>query len=103
MTRADIKERVDKIIEENKVAVFSKSYCPYCMKAKKLLQNNYSDVQTTVLELDTENDGAQIQDYLQEKSGQRTVPNIFIGQKHIGGSSDLADLENEGKLKALMA
>jgi len=102
MTRAEIQERVDKMIKENKIAVFSKSSCPYCRKAKGLLSEKYSSVQTAILELDKENDGSVIQDYLEEKSGQRTVPNIFIGEKHIGGSSDLADLENEGKLKALV-
>ncbi len=97
------------MIKENKIAVFSKSSCPYCRKAKELLSEKYSSVQTAILEyvgaaksyssslldlfvtfrLDKENDGSAIQDYLEEKSGQRTVPNIFIGEKHIGGELDL--------------
>lgn len=46
-----------------------------------------------VYELDKESDGSAIQDALEEISSQRTVPNIFIGQKHIGGNSDLQALK----------
>jgi glutaredoxin 3 len=47
----------------------------------------------------TSDDGDQIQNYLAEKTGQRTVPNIFIEQKHIGGNSDLQSLKRSGELK----
>lgn len=47
-------------------------------------------------------EGDQIQAYLGEKTGQRTVPNIFIEQKHIGGNSDLQKIKNAGKLKELL-
>ena len=53
-------------------------------------------------ELDQIDDGAEIQAYLGEKTGQRTVPNIFIEQKHIGGNSDLQKIKNGGKLKELL-
>ena len=55
-----------------------------------------------IIELDEESDGADIQNYLFEKTGQRTVPNIFIGGKHIGGSSDLSSLEGSGELQKLI-
>jgi len=47
--------------------------------------------------------GAAIQDYLQQKTGQRTVPNIFINQKHIGGCDDLLAAERSGALQKALA
>ncbi|KNZ72948.1 Glutaredoxin-C4, partial [Termitomyces sp. J132] len=65
-------------ISNNKVAIFSKSWCPYCRKAKALFKDEFPDVETTVYELDERDDGSDIQTYLLEKTGQRTVPNIFV-------------------------
>ncbi|KAJ5736877.1 uncharacterized protein N7483_002002 [Penicillium malachiteum] len=79
-----------KLINENGVVVFSKSTCPFCTATKKLL--NEVGAQYKVLELDQEK---AIQDALQEITGQRTVPNIFIGQKHIGGNSDLQAIKDQ--------
>lgn len=76
-------------------AVFSKSYCPHCRATKQLLDG--AGAKYYALELDQVDDGAAIQDALQDISGQRTVPNIFIAKKHIGGNSDLqarADLKD---------
>ncbi|KAL4896589.1 thioredoxin-like protein [Aspergillus ambiguus] len=79
--------QAQKIIDENAVAVFSKSYCPFCKASKDLL--NSLNAKYTTVELDLEKDGSALQDALQEISGQRTVPNIYINKKHIGGNSDL--------------
>jgi len=46
--------------------------------------------------------GEEIQAYLAEKTGQRTVPNVFIEGKHIGGNSDLQRIKNAGRLKDLL-
>ncbi|KZS93383.1 putative GRX1-glutaredoxin [Sistotremastrum niveocremeum HHB9708] len=100
-----VKQLVESTIADNKVAIFSKSWCPYCARAKKLLTTypglDQSDVK--ILELDLRDDGSEIQSYLQSSTGQRTVPNIFINQEHIGGSDDLSALERSGKLKTLVA
>ncbi|RYP93564.1 hypothetical protein DL770_000306 [Monosporascus sp. CRB-9-2] len=85
MSAAKIKAQ--KIIDENGVAVFSKSYCPYCKATKQLLDS--VGAKYYALELDEVSDGSEIQAALQEISGQRTVPNIFINRKHIGGNSDI--------------
>ncbi|TYJ54298.1 glutaredoxin [Cryptococcus floricola] len=95
-----IKTLVDKTIAENKVVVFSKSYCPYCKRAKQYLAEDTSDV--LVLELDERDDGSQIQAYLPTLSGFSTVPQIFINQKSIGGSSDLLKLSHD-QVKAMIA
>ncbi|KAH8111855.1 thioredoxin-like protein [Phellopilus nigrolimitatus] len=98
----DVKTLVNSTIANNRIVVFSKSYCPYCAKAKTLLQSKYGGVSATILELDQRGDGAEIQSYLLEKTEQRTVPSIFIDEKHIGGSSDLSDLEDKGELATLI-
>ncbi|KAI8643268.1 glutaredoxin-1 [Parasitella parasitica] len=97
---ANVKEVVDKIIKDNKVAVFSKSYCPFCKKAKDLLKKLGIDFYS--IELDLESNGAAIQDYLLEKTGQRTVPNIFVNEEHIGGCDKLFEANESGKLQQII-
>ncbi|KAI8143563.1 thioredoxin-like protein [Fennellomyces sp. T-0311] len=98
---ATIEQFVEDAIKNNKVAVFSKSYCPYCARAKKLLQD--LGVEFFVIELDKDANGAAIQDYLHKKTGQRTVPNIFIKEQHIGGCDDLFAAKSSGKLDQLLS
>ncbi|KAF7879463.1 hypothetical protein EAF04_000659 [Stromatinia cepivora] len=96
--------KVDSIIAENAVALFSKSYCPYCKATKKLLSELGANYYT--IELDQVDDGSDIQTYLKEKTNQGSVPNIFIGQKHVGGNSDLQakdKKELEAQLRELNA
>jgi glutaredoxin 3 len=56
-----------------------------------------------VIELDEVEDGDAIQAYLAQKTGQRTVPNIFIKQQHIGGCDDLLRIKASGQLQKLLA
>ncbi|KAL8677642.1 MAG: hypothetical protein Q9224_006549 [Gallowayella concinna] len=92
------KTKAQSIIDENAVAVFSKSYCPYCHASKKLLSEQ--GAKFYVIELDQVDDGADLQDALQEINGQRSVPNIYIAQKHIGGNSELQ--AKKGELPGLL-
>jgi len=87
-------------ITDNTVMVFSKSYCPYCKKAKELL-NKYG-VNFVAYEIDLEAKGPQVQQALGRLTAQNTVPNIFIGTRHIGGSDKLAALDKEGKLSDIL-
>ncbi|MCJ1327155.1 hypothetical protein MMC10_003822 [Thelotrema lepadinum] len=87
------KEKAQKIIDDNAIAVFSKSYCPYCRSSKQLLSD--LGAKFYVIEMDQVDDGAAIQNALEEISSQRTVPNIFIGQEHIGGNSELQAKKGE--------
>ncbi|EJU02839.1 glutaredoxin [Dacryopinax primogenitus] len=96
---ASTKQLVESAIAENRIVIFSKSYCPYCQRAKGVLAKHPS----LIYELDERDDGSDIQNYLAQKTGQRTVPNIFIKQQHIGGSDDLAALERSGQLAKLLA
>ncbi|KAM3539595.1 hypothetical protein ARSEF1564_007505 [Beauveria bassiana] len=61
------------------------------------------DANAKIVELDEEDDGSALQDALEQISGQRTVPNVYIAKKHIGGNSDIQSLSSSGKLKALLA
>jgi glutaredoxin 3 len=88
---------VQKLIAENQIVVFSKSYCGYSSRAKRLLDSK--KLPYVAIELDNQSDGADIQSYLIELTGHRTVPNIFINQKHIGGCDDLTKLNSQGLLK----
>ncbi|KAF8964166.1 glutaredoxin [Entomortierella lignicola] len=100
MTRTVIKTLVDKLIRENKVMFFGKSYCPYCRNAKSVL--TAKDVTFKNYEIDLEQDGPEVQEYLFQKTGQNTVPNIFIHTKHLGGNSDLMAAQESGKLDLLL-
>ncbi|CAN4119292.1 unnamed protein product [Withania somnifera] len=91
---------VKKTISSHKIVIFSKSYCPYCRKAKgvfkELKQKPY------VIELDERDDGWSIQDAISEIVGRRTVPQVFINGKHIGGSDDTVEAYENGELAKLL-
>ncbi|KAI8067547.1 glutaredoxin [Gongronella butleri] len=95
-----IKEVVKKTIAENKVTIFSKSYCPFCLGAKDIFDD--LNVNYKALELDERPDGPEIQHALLELTQQRTVPNIFVNQVHVGGSDDLKKALASGKLATLL-
>lgn len=78
---------VRQIVSNNAVAVFTKSWCPYCKATRSLLDEQ--GAKYYVMELDQVDNGSEIQDALQQETGQRSVPNVFIKGKHIGGNSDL--------------
>ncbi|KAK4210049.1 thioredoxin-like protein [Rhypophila decipiens] len=88
-------KKVQQLIDENAVVVFSKSYCPYCKNTKRILDGLKANYKS--YELNEENDGSELQAALYDISGQRTVPNIYIGKTHIGGNSDLESVVKNGK------
>jgi len=93
-------ETADAFIKENKVAVFSKSWCPFCEKVKTLLKTN--NIPFEALELDLTEDGAAIQEVLLEKTGQKTVPNVFVNGRHLGGCDATLQAHADGKLSTMM-
>jgi len=86
----------------DKVVVFSKTYCPYCTKAKAALQKFLKPDEFTVIELDKRDDGDEIQDALNEVTGGRSVPRVFVGGAFIGGGDDTARKAGNGELKTLL-
>ncbi|OBZ68506.1 Glutaredoxin-1 [Grifola frondosa] len=98
-----VKDLVESTVADNKIAIFSKTYCPYCKRAKALFASEFPNVPTKIYELDEMDEGSDIQDYLAEKTGQRSVPNIFINQKHIGGCDTVVGLHSNGQLAQIVA
>jgi len=82
-----------------KVEIYTKWGCPYCLRAKKLLDGKGAAYE----EYDITMGGPQRAEMIQRAHGSTTVPQIFIDDAHIGGSDDLAALERAGKLDPLLA
>lgn len=82
-----------------KVEIYTKFLCPYCTRAKSLLQSKGVEV----TEYDITMGGPKRQEMLARAPGRTTVPQIFIDGRHIGGSDDLAALERAGGLDPLLA
>jgi glutaredoxin 3 len=81
-----------------KIEVFTKFLCPYCTRAKALLERKGVEFQ----EIDVTMDRAGFDAMVERAGGARTVPQIFIDGKHIGGSDDMAALDARGGLDALL-
>lgn len=81
------------------VIIFSKSYCPYSKKAKDIILGRYNIVPAPyVEELDLHPLGPGLQAALMKSTGRRTVPNVLINGKSIGGGDDVGSLHQEDKL-----
>jgi glutaredoxin 3 len=81
------------------IVIYTKSYCPYCDAAKALLKRKGADFE----EIGVDGDRAGQMAMAEKSGGRRTVPQIFIGDTHVGGCDDLHDLEAAGALDALLA
>jgi len=81
------------------VVIFSKSYCPYSAKAKRILLESYSiDPAPYVVELDLHELGPQLQARLGETTGRKTVPNVLVSGKSIGGGDDIEAFHHNNEL-----
>ncbi|KAF6198354.1 hypothetical protein GE061_008102 [Apolygus lucorum] len=88
-------------IAQDTVVIFSKSYCPYCKMAKEVFEKVKTSFKA--IELDSRDDGDEIQSVLGEMTGARTVPRVFIKGEFVGGGTDVKALLESGKLKQLLA
>lgn len=81
------------------VTMYTTQVCPYCLRAKALLkQRGVESIEEVRIDLDP----AQ-RDLMMQRTGRRTVPQIYIGDTHVGGCDDLYALEEAGRLDALAA
>lgn len=80
------------------VLIYSTPWCPFCVRAKQLLASK----QARVTDIDVSADGALRQQMI-ERSGRRTVPQIWVGETHVGGCDELFALERQGQLDRLLA
>ncbi len=82
-----------------KVEIYTKFTCGFCFRAKALLE----DKNVSFEETDITMGGSKREEMIQRSGGKMTVPQIFIDDRHIGGSDDLAALDRSGELDALLA
>ena len=82
-----------------RVAMYSTAVCPFCVRAEQLLRaRGVSEIEKLRVDLDP-----ALRLEMMEKTGRRTVPQIYIGDTHVGGCDDLIALDHAGKLAALLA
>ena len=81
------------------VTIYTTPMCPYCSRAKKLLEAKGAAFEEIRAGLNTDLKAEMIQ----RSGGARTFPQIFIGETHVGGCDDMMALERAGKLDALLA
>jgi glutaredoxin 3 len=81
-----------------KIEMYTNSWCPYCAFARNLLHRKGVEFEEINLESSPERRSEMI-----HRSGRHTVPQIFIGERHVGGSDDLQELEADGELDALLS
>jgi glutaredoxin 3 len=81
------------------VKIYTTPFCPYCHMAKALLTRKGVDFQ----EIDVSRDRALRMEMTRMAGGRQTVPQIWIGDRHVGGCDDLYELDQEGGLDALLA
>ena len=82
-----------------KVVIYTKPYCPYCVRALALLERKGADFEEIEAAFDPEKKAEMIQ----RSNGGRTFPQIFIGDTHVGGSDELHALDARGGLDELLA
>lgn len=82
-----------------KVLMYCTAVCPYCVRAEQLLQRKgVQEIEKIRVDLQPE-----LRVVMMEKTGRRTVPQIYVGDEYVGGYDDLAALDHAGKLTALLA
>jgi glutaredoxin 3 len=79
------------------IVVYTTGWCPYCQRARALLTEKGLEIK----EINVEEDG-KLREEMIARSGRRTVPQIFIGDKHVGGCDDLYALDGSGELDRLI-
>ncbi|MBV2234257.1 MAG: glutaredoxin 3 [Sterolibacterium sp.] len=79
--------------------MYSTAVCPYCVRAEQLLKSKgVAEIEKIRIDLEPE-----LREQMMQRTGRRTVPQIFIGATHVGGYDDLVALERAGKLEPLLA
>lgn len=82
-----------------KVTIYTRAFCPYCTRALQVLKDKGVELN----EIDAGMDPALREEMTQRSNGGRTFPQIFVGDKHIGGCDDMLALDRAGKLDPMLA
>lgn len=83
---------------KRRITIYTTPICPYCVRAKALLRKKGAEFE----EIDVLMDCGARQEMEKRSGGRRTVPQIFIGEQHVGGSDDLQELDRAGELDPLL-
>lgn len=81
-----------------RVTIYTTQYCPYCIRARNLLDAKRVSYENIAVDHDP-----QLRREMMMRSGRNTVPQIWIGERHIGGCDDMLLLERQGRLDELLA
>ncbi len=81
-----------------KITMYSTAVCPYCQMAERLLRSK-GVAEIEKIRIDTD---PAVRDQMMERTGRRTVPQIYIGERHVGGFDDLSALDRAGELDRLL-
>jgi glutaredoxin 3 len=81
-----------------RVMMYTTGVCPFCLMAERLLRSKGVDIEKVRVDLDPPR-----RQEMMERTGRRTVPQIYVGERHVGGYDDLAALDRAGGLDALLA
>lgn len=82
-----------------RIRMYSSAVCPFCLRAEMLLKaKGITEIEKIRVDLDSRQ-----REEMTQKTGRRTVPQIYIGDAHVGGFDELAALEHAGKLDSLLA
>lgn len=84
----------------HKVIIYTKETCPYCTMAKNLLEQKGI---VDVLEIRVDTNPEELNEMIKKSGGRKTVPQIFIGNEHVGGFDDLSLMNRNGKLDILLS
>lgn len=85
--------------DASRVVMYTTTVCPFCLRAEQLLKaRGVADIEKLRVDLDP-----ALRDEMMEKTGRRTVPQIFIGNTHVGGCDDLIALDQSGRLLPLLS
>lgn len=82
-----------------KVTIYTRAFCPYCSRALALLKSKGADF----TEIDAGMDARVKAEMVERSGGRKTFPQIFVGDRHIGGCDDMVALDEDGGLDALLA
>ena len=89
----------DEDSREPRITMYSTAYCPYCTQAERLLRaRGVATIETIRIDMDVEQ-----RREMMARTGRRTVPQIYIGDRHVGGYDDLVALDRAGELEPLLA
>ncbi|KAG2176649.1 hypothetical protein INT44_007313 [Umbelopsis vinacea] len=97
-----VEAEIRSLMQRYPVLVFSKSYCPFSMKAKKVLATYSYKIPMHVEEVDLRDDGMDVKQALTLMTGRSTFPNVFINGESIGGGDEVAAMEHSGQLVDLL-